>query len=249
MTMASTVKTFRVFEMLCQGGPAKASVISSELELNKSSVHRFLNVLTEMGYVSQNETTGLYEATFKIHEMGIQVKNRIGIAGIAAPIMHRLQIEVSEGVNLGVLIDSEMAVIERVLPDANNTSIIVKARLPAYCTAIGKMLLACLDEDSLDRYLEEVELLAYTGRTAKNPGQLRVMLGEIRKEGVAIDDRELDDNLRSIAAPVRDDNGMVIAAMSVTGTVSRMVGDHFAMVQKSLLTAAADLSKVLGYQP
>lgn len=249
MSMASTVKIFRVLERLCLHGPVKASVLSSELDLNKSSVHRFLNVLADMGYVAQQEETGLYAATLKIHEMGVQVKNRIGIARIAAPFMHRLQAQLKEGINLGVLTENEMATLERVLPDGNKTNIIVKARLPAYCTAIGKMLLASLSEDSFEEYLSQVTLQSYTARTVKTADQLRVMIAGIKQDGFSVDNRELDDNLISIASPIRDENGIVIAAMSVTGTVSQMVDEHFAQVKTELRAVTADISRTLGYRP
>ena len=248
MTMASTEKVFRVLEKLCQDGPCKASVISAELGLNKSSVHRFLNVLADMGYVFQETETGFYTATLKVYEMGVQVKGRIGIAKIAAPVMRRLQVELNEAINLGVLYDFEMFTLERFTPDDKNTKIVVKARLPAYCTALGKILLAHLDPAHLERYLAATEFKAYTSRTMTDPDRIREMLEQIRHNGVAIDDRELDDNIRSVAAPVRDDSGMVIAGISVTGSAPRLVGDHLEAVTNKLVAATGEISSALGYR-
>ena len=248
MTMASTEKVFRVLEKLCQDGPCKASVISAELALNKSSVHRFLNVLVDMGYIFQDAETGLYTATLKVYEMGVQVKNRIGIARIAAPIMRRLQVELNEAINLGVLYDFEMFTLERFTPDDKNTKIVVKARLPAYCTALGKILLAHLDPEHLEGYLTTTEFKAYTVRTVTDPNLIRDMLQQIRQDAVAIDDRELDDNIRSVAAPVRDDSGMVVAGMSVTGSALRLAGEHFETVTQRLITATEEVSSALGYR-
>jgi len=248
MTMASTEKVFRVLEKLCQDGPSKASVISAELGLNKSSVHRFLNVLVDMGYIFQDAETGFYTATLKVYEMGVQVKSRIGIAKIAAPIMRRLQVELNEAINLGVLYDFEMFTLERFTPDDKNTKIVVKARLPAYCTALGKVLLAHLDPEHLERYLTTTEFNAYTSRTLTDPKQIRDLLEQIRQNGIAIDDRELDDNIRSVAAPVRDDSGMVVAGLSVTGSALRLVGEHFDRVTQRLLAAADEVSGILGHR-
>lgn len=248
MAMGSTIKIFRVLEMLCKDGPAKASTISHELQLNKSSVHRFLNVLHDMGYVCQVEKTGLYAATLKMFEVGVPVKSRIGIARIAEPVMRQLQIKLNEVVNLGVLSEYEVTTLERVLPDDRNTNIVIKTRLPAYCTAFGKVLLAHLNDVQLEEYFKKTEFVAYTSRTVKNAEQLKLMLDHVKKDGFAIDDRELDNNIRSVASPIYNENGYVVAALSVTGSVSRLVGGHYEEIKSNLIVATYEISKLLGNQ-
>ena len=81
-----------------------------------------------------------------------------------------------------------------------------------------------------------------------DPDRIREMLEQIRHNGVAIDDRELDDNIRSVAAPVRDDSGMVIAGISVTGSAPRLVGDHLEAVTNKLVAATGEISSALGYR-
>ena len=246
--MSSTAKIFIVLEKLCTDGPAKASTLSQELKLNKSSVHRFLNLLQDMDYVCQVEKTGLYAATLKMFEVGVQVKTRIGIARIAEPLMRQLQTKLNDTVNLGVLSEYEVSTLERILPGDRSTSIIIKTRLPAYCTAFGKILLAHLDDVQLEDYLEKIEFVPYTSRTVRNGDQLKRMLDHVKKDGCAIDDRELDDNIRSVAFPLYNENGYVIAALSVTGSVNRMVGAHLEEVKFALKLSADKISKLLGHQ-
>lgn len=246
MSMASSVKMFRVLEYLCQEGPAKAVTMSKELALNKSSVHRFLNTLMEMGYVVQDPESGLYAAGLKVYEMGVQVKNRFGISKIAAPILRRLQVEVNEAVNLGVLQNNEMLTLERFTPDDMSVKIVVKAKLPAYCTALGKILLASLDEESFERYLAQTEFKPFTRRTITDPQQFRKVIAEIRANGMAIDDRELDENILSIATPIRDESGIVVAGLSVTAAPTRLSGTQLKRAQEKLLAATKELCCALG---
>ena len=247
MSMASAEKMFKVLETLCHQGPAKAAALGRELDFNKSSVHRFLNCLMAMGYVSQCPETGYYSAGLKIYEMGAQVKNRWGIARIAAPILHRLQVEVNEAVNLGVLHNNEMLTLERFTPDDESIKIVVKAKLPAYCTALGKILLAYLDLDCLEKYLVETDFKAYTDRTVVVPECLRVMIAEIRQTGIAVDDRELDDNIRSIATPIYDDNGIVVAGMSISASAMRLSGEYLDEAKNKLLVATGEVCRALGH--
>jgi DNA-binding IclR family transcriptional regulator len=246
MSMASSVKMFRVLECLCQEGPAKAVTLSKVLDLNKSSIHRFLNALMEMGYVVQDEESGLYSAGLKIYEMGAQVKNRLGISQIAAPILRRLQVEVNEAVNLGVLQNNEMLTLERFTPDDMSVKIVVKAKLPAYCTALGKILLAHLDPNSFEKYLAETELRAFTRRTVTDPDKFRQMIAQIKVAGIAVDDRELDENILSIATPVRDETGIVVAGMSVTASPIRLSGAKLEEAKLKLLAATKELCCALG---
>jgi len=246
MAMASSVKLFQVLELLCQDGPVKAMTLSRELGFNKSSIHRFLNTLMEMGYVVQDNETGLYSASLKVYELGVQVKNRFGISKIAAPILWRLQVEVNAAVNLGVLQNNEMLTLERFTPDDENVKIIVKAKLPAYCTALGKILLAYLDEESFERYMATTELKAITRRTVTDPAEFRAMIAQIRNNGLAVDDRELDENIRSIATPVRDESGLVVAGLSITAAATRLAGEDLAEAQRKLYLATDKLCTALG---
>ena len=246
MSMASSVKMFRVLEYLCQEGPAKAVTMSKNLDLNKSSVHRFLNSLIDMGYVVQDPESNLYSAGLKIYEMGAQVKNRLGISKIAAPILRRLQVEVNEAVNLGVLQNNEMLTLERFTPDDMSVKIVVKAKLPAYCTALGKILLAHVEEERLDNYLATTELKAFTSRTITDAEKFKQKIAEIRALGMAVDNRELDENILSIATPVRDENGSVIAGMSVTASPQRLSGETLENAKEKLLEATRELCCALG---
>ncbi len=248
MPMSSSEKLLKVLEKLCLDGPAKAVSLSHELHLNKSSVHRFLNTLISLGYINQNPETGFYSAGLKVYEMGVQVKGRLGIAKIAAPLLRRLQVEVNEAVNLGVLHNNEMLTIERFTPDDENIKIVVKTKLPAYCTALGKVLLAGLDQRSFERYLTETKFNAFTSRTVTDPAVLRRMISEVRDLGYAIDDRELDNNIRSVATPLHDDSGMVVAGISVSAAVTRLDEERLDAAKQMLLQATEDIELALGHK-
>ena len=167
--MKSTIKVFQVLETLCGGKAAGVTELSNQLDIKPSSMHRFLSVLTKLGYVQKNESTGKYFATLKIFQLGVSVRNKLSLIGIARPYMEELGEILNETVNIAVFAQNNVVVIDRIQsPETLRTNIIVGQHLPAYCTAFGKVFLAAMSEKELDRYLEATPLKPLTRQTITN---------------------------------------------------------------------------------
>jgi IclR family KDG regulon transcriptional repressor len=124
----------------------------------------------------------------------------------------------------------------------------VGRRLPAHCTAVGKMLLSSLDPTDLDALLSDDALPGMTPASVTDPRLLRVALDRVRAAGVAFDDGESDSAVRCVAAPVRDHSGAMVAAMSVSAPIIRWTPTAHAEWERLVVEGAAALSARLGYR-
>jgi len=246
--MKSTIKAFKVLEALCLQRAGKASTLSEKLDINKSSVHRLLNVLMELGYVQKGQEPSVYQPTIKVYQLGVAVKNQIGLMGIVRPYMVKLSNETGEVVNLATYLNGWMAVVERIQNTLNQRAqIIVDGQLPAYCTAFGKLFLASFSEEQFEDYCSHAEFLRYTDNTPVSPDDLRVQFPGIRKTWVATDDREFDSNVRCAASALFNESGQIAAAISISGMAMRIDDDLYKKYQAMIKETAVNISLELGW--
>ncbi len=247
--MKSTIKVFQVLELLCEGKAAGVSELGAQLDIKPSSMHRFLSVLVKLGYVEKDNQTGKYFATLKIFQLGVSVRNKLSLINIARPFMEELCETVHETVNVAKFVGSHVIVIDRVeSTEALRANIVVGRHLPAYCTAFGKIFLAAMSEKDLEDYLESEELKPLTRHTFSNREDLLEELSKTRQNGYAIDNRELDENIRCIAGPIRDETGKVVAAISVSGPVARLKMVRLKSFIKTIIDMTDEVSQKLGYR-
>lgn len=247
--MKSTIKVFQVLETLCEGKSAGVSELGKQLDIKPSSMHRFLSVLTQLGYVEKNERTGKYFATLKIFQLGVSVRNKLSLISIARPYMEDLCEMLMETVNIAVFSQNNVVVIDRVQsPETLRTNIIVGQHLPAYCTAFGKVFLAAMSTKELDQYLETVTLEPITRQTLVTAEGLREEIHKIANAGYAIDNRELDDNVRCLSSPIRDESGKVVAALSISGPASRVKMVRLKTYTNTIKDITLEISRKLGYR-
>lgn len=247
--MKSTIKVFQVLETLCEGKAAGVTELSNQLGIKPSSMHRFLAVLTKLGYVQKDANSGKYFATLKIFQLGVSVRNKLSLISIARPYMEELGEMLKEAVNIAVFAQNSVVVIDRVQSPATlPTNIIVGQHLPAYCTAFGKILLAAMSAKELARYLKTVTLKPLTAQTITEPPALREELKKIAKNGYAIDNRELDENIRCLSGPIRDESGKVVAALSFSGPTTRVNMVRLKTYIKTMTDISEEISQKLGYR-
>jgi len=247
--MKSTIKVFQVLETLCEGKAAGVSELSNQLGIKPSSMHRFLAVLTKLGYVQKNANSGKYFATLKIFQLGVSVRNKLSLISIARPYMEELGEMLKEAVNIAVFAQNSVVVIDRAQSPATlPTNIIVGQHLPAYCTAFGKILLAAMSTKELARYLKTVTLKPLTAQTITQAPALREELKKISKNGYAIDNRELDENIRCLSGPIRDESGKVVAALSFSGPTTRVNMVRLKTYIKTMTEISEEISEKLGYR-
>jgi IclR family KDG regulon transcriptional repressor len=247
--MKSTVKVFAVFETLCKEGPAGVSQLSKRFGLNKSSVHRFLSVLAQLGYVDKNVHTEEYYPTLKMFQLGVHVKSKLSLVSVVRPYTEELNRTFQETVNLALFVKGHAIVIDRVESlEALRSDPGLGRDLPSYCTALGKVFLASLPKEELDRYLLERKLGILTKKTIVSEGRLLKELDKVRKGGYAIDDREFDEGIRCIAVPIRETSGKTLSALSISGPSSRVSLESLTTFKNKLLNVASKISRRLGSQ-
>ncbi len=231
-------------------GPADRRLADfSEAGLHKSTAFRLLEALRRHRLVAVDESSGRYRLGLGLFELGMAAVSRLDVGLCAPPFLEALARETGETASLGIFENPEVVHILRV-ESANPLRLPALAgrRSPAYCTGIGKAILAHLEPDRLDQYLREVALKPRTPRTITDRDQLRADLKRVRSRGYSLDDEEIFPGLRCVAAPVFGLDGRVVAGVSVAGPSSRMPRDSLLRFSSRVVTFAGEISRRLGFQ-
>ncbi len=188
--------------------------------LTRATARRFLLTLAHLGYV--NSSGNRFSLRPRVLELGYPYLASLSLHDVAPPHMEELVANVNESSSISVLDDTDIVYVVRV-PTRRIMSITlsVGTRLPAYATSMGRVLLGALPESELESLLPRIEIQPLTERTVKDAAALREVLQTVRKRGYAATDQELEEGLRSIAAPLHDAAGNVIAALNLSAHASR----------------------------
>jgi IclR family transcriptional regulator, pca regulon regulatory protein len=213
--------------------------------LSRAAARRFLLTLVALGYVRQ--TDGRFALRPRVLELGYAYLSGLSLLEVAQPHMEALVAAVNESSSISVLDDTEIVYVVRV-PTRRIMSITlaVGTRLPAYATSMGRVLLAGLDADALSERLARTALAPLTPYTVTDPAKLTELLHEVRDDGYAAVDQELEEGLRSLAVPIRDGLGEVVAALNVSvhasrGTMATLRREFLPRAQQTAAAVEADL--------
>lgn len=215
------------------------SEVARICDLTRATARRFLLTLVDLGYVRTDGRR--FSLTPRVLELGYAYLSSVSLPEIAEPHLELLVAQVRESASLCVLDGEDIVYLCRVPTSRIMTvSIDVGTRLPAFATSMGRVLLAHLPEAELAARLDRSPLPAFTRRTITDPAALRAELARVRAQGYAIVDQELEDGLRSVAAPIRDRTGAVIAAINVSVHACRATVDAIRrqILPRLLATAA-----------
>ena len=219
------------------------------LKLHKSTVHRLMMVLEQHRLVVKNPETGRYRLGLRLYELGSRAIDGLDLRGRARPYLDRLQAEFGETVFFCILDEGQVFYVEKVESRQSvRTACTVGSRAPAYCTAVGKAMLAELSEAEVSKIVRRWGLKPVTANTITTAGALQAELKAVRSRGYAIDNEEKEEGLRCVSAAVRSHSGKLAAAMSVSGPAFRMTKERVPEIGRALMEAAAKLSAELGYQ-
>jgi len=223
--------------------------IAKKLSWPKTTVYGLISTLRDRQYVDQSPVSGLYRLGLKLFELGNSVARNWDVRAAARPAMQDLNNRLGEMVQLATESDGEVLYIEK-LDSTHMIRIVseVGTRLPMHCTGLGKVLLAYKKPSEIKWIISRHGLHMMTARTITDRETLERELIKIRRQGYAIDDREIMDSLRCVAAPIYDRDGNVEYAISVSGLASNMQGDRFDMVRIELLRTAESISHMMGYR-
>jgi IclR family pca regulon transcriptional regulator len=215
------------------------SEVAVETKLTRAAARRFLLTLCDLGYVRADGRR--FALTPRVLELGYAYLSSLSLPELAEPHLERLAAEVRESSSVSVLDGDDIIYVARV-PTSRimRVAINVGTRFPAHATSMGRVQLAALEDADLDAYLDRVELRPLTANTLTDPAQLRAELGRIRAQGWALVDQELEEGLRSVAAPIRDRTGRVVAAVNVSAHASRASKDTVRRVLLPPLLATAE---------
>jgi IclR family transcriptional regulator, pca regulon regulatory protein len=221
------------------------SQVSQATGIPRAAARRCLYTLKVLGYV--DEVDRRFTLRPQVLTLGHAYLSSTPLAVVAQPYLDEVSRKVQESCSAAILDGDDIVYIcrsaeKRIL----SISLLVGTRLPAYCTALGQVLLAHLPPEQLEAYLARVKLVGRTDNTITSVAKLRKVIGQVQKADAALLDQELEVGLRSIAVPVRDSRGTVVAAINV-GTHS----SRFTLVELEsrclplLRQCAAELTRML----
>ncbi len=246
----SVGRALKIMEFIAkQQNEASLTEISSELELGKSTVHGLLYTLGQCGYVKQLGEKGKYSLDLKLFELGQAVQESLDVKSISTRHTKDLLEQFGETVQLGVLSGGEVIYLDK-LQGLHTIGSLSKigARLPSYCTGLGKVLLSQLPEEEIRAVIREEDMIAFTENTITTYEDLFQTWKEIRQKGYALDNEEIEIGLRCVAAPVYNNNGKIVAAVSISGPTTRIKEENLPELISGVQNCARKISSELGYQ-
>jgi IclR family KDG regulon transcriptional repressor len=248
-TVQSVERTLDIIETLsAHKTGVGVTTLSKELKLHKSTVHRLLTTLMLRKYVEQDPETSKYKLGMRLFELGNAVLSKLDIRQHAIPYLRQLWRETGETIQLAivdqykVLYVDVLETLERVGVKSN-----VGERVPLHASSSGKIWMACLPEDRVEEVLKLVKFEPFTPFTIDNEQKLRESLKEARELGYSIDNQEYSSDLISVAAPVRNYRGRVIACVSITAPALRMGEDKVKELGDKVKTSALRISQSMGF--
>lgn len=236
-----------VLESVLKSGPVGVTEVATELDLDKTIVHRLLNTLQTMGYVSQ-DANRKYIVGPRLRLVSAKTLSSLNIRSLALPYMDELA-EYTKGVaHLAKMAEGRAVYIERVHhPSLPVTSTDVGGQSPGYCSAAGKILWAYLPQSELNDLLDNTTIRSHTVNTITDRPTLQQHLAEVRERGYAIDREEHRLGLVGVGAPVLDHTGSVIASICVACLASRSDEQVLTDIRDQVLNASRSLSAEMGY--
>ena len=196
--------------------------LSNRLKLHKNNVFRLLATLESRGYVEQNKATENYRLGLKSLELGQTFIKHMGLLHQAKPILQKIVDLCNETCYVSMLKEGHIVYLD-IVETTYTVRVMSRVgfRLPAYCTAAGKVHLAFLKEEEIERLYGKTKMEAFTANTITGLADLKKELQKIREIGYAVDNEEHDTGVYCVAAPIRDYTRRVVGALSISGPSMR----------------------------
>lgn len=244
--LQSVFNTLEVLDLLSKHDEIGATEISKELKLGKASVFRMLYTLERKEFVIKTKLAK-YKLGIKFAHYGGIVLDRLDIIAIIRPFLEKLRDKHNETTHMAILDDDYNIIF--MAKELSNSSIQMNSRIggkmPAYCTATGKALIAQLSDEELNNAIDTFDFKNCTDTGVKNKEQLYKEIERIRQNGYAENLEESEAGLTCFAASIKDITGKCLSAISVSGPTARMLKNKEALI-KSVIETAADISQKLG---
>jgi IclR family pca regulon transcriptional regulator len=197
------------------------SDVARRTGLARAAARRFLHTLVELGYVATDGKTFTLRA--RVLELGYAFLSSLSLPELAHPHMEALVAQVEASCSMSVIDGEDVFYIARVPTKHRLVSVTIPVgtRFPAYATAMGRVLLAAKSDEELEAFLESADLQVIVPKTVTDPARLRQAVRAVRSQGYAIVQEELREGLASVAVPIRQPGGAVIASLNLSTHDSR----------------------------
>lgn len=250
-TANSGIQVFERADLLlgmlaAHSAPVTLKSLATQTGLNISTVHRILGALAMIGLV-EHQTGGLYRLGLRWLEYGNLVRERLQIRDVARPFIEQLHGAIGEPVNLAIRDGDDIIYLDRAAANAARVRVFyrVGSRAPLHLTSLGKLFLAEDSASDIASYAKRTGLPGNTEHSLTHLNALNKALNAVREAGIAFDNEEAELGLRCVAAPVRDDRGILVGAISVSSPTERFT-EHEATWVPALKACADDVSRALG---
>jgi IclR family acetate operon transcriptional repressor len=246
-SLQSVNRAFRALELIAESGSLGVTELGRRLGVHKATASRLVAALADRGMVERDPTSEKYRLGFGLIRLAGAAMASMDLVRVARPVLEELAERTRETVNLGVLSGNVVVYIDQVTGTRSIVAVSwVGRRTPLHATSNGKVLLAGLEPEELDRVLQG-PLERCTASTIADPKKLRLQLEEIRVRGYASTVEELEEGLNAVAAPIRRADGRVVAALSVSGPAFRMRPVELPRLGHVTAESASAVSRRLGY--
>jgi DNA-binding IclR family transcriptional regulator len=230
--------------------PVTITEVSSALKIPKSSTHNILYTLAEKHFLElDDQDRKTFKAGFKLFEAGVSYLANTPLHQVAHPLLKDLMERCGETVFLAVEDDGRLLFLDSLETSTplRTTARLGRADNPMYCSGLGKALLAAFPEDRVRRIVERDGFHPITENTVRNFTELTAELDSTRKRGFALDNREANNDLVCVAAPIRDQSGKAVAAVSIATPYFKMKRDRIKEFGDLIVDTALGISRRLGY--
>ena len=226
--------------------PMRFAELQSTLDVPKATLHRILGSLQLEGMVRFDEASQTYQVGYRLLELANMAWRKSDVRELAYPLMLDLVEVTGESVQLAVLVDTNAVYLSQVESEQSvRYTVSVGDKSPAYCSGVGKAILAELPDDQLSELIDSIEFKRYTQQTLTSPVMLSRQLKEIKKQGYALDMEEHQHGIRCVAAAIVDSAGVPVAAISVTAPTFRVTDSDFEDWGKRVSDAANTIAQRL----
>ncbi|MFZ0342972.1 MAG: IclR family transcriptional regulator [Gaiellaceae bacterium] len=231
------------------------SELGRDVGLSRSTTHRYVATLVALGYLQQDTVSKKYRLGSRVLDLGFSAINSMELREVAGPHLRELSDATGYTANMAILDELDIVYVDRcrsAQPRQReiDLNLHVGARLPAYCTSLGKVLLAQLPEEEGAARIERIDFQRRGPNTITSRAALAAELGRVRRQGYALNNEELAYGLRSIAAPVLQHDGSAAGAINLAVHTSMVAGETLGEdLGPILMRSAADISARLGFRP
>ena len=247
--MKSLHKTLDIVDVVAQAGEIGIRDISAKTGFPPATIHRIASTLVKRRYFYQHPVTKRYALSLRFLELGTRVQEKVDLSAIARPHLQQLVNDTQESANLVIRDEDEVVYIDQVKSEKSMLKIFTRlgARAPLYNTGVGKMLLSQWGKADIDAYLDRTKRKPYTSNTLLKKDEIIKELKQNCHRGFSVDNEEMENGVRCVAALIFNHKGKATAAVSISGAAMRITPDRIECYGQKVKQCTSAISRELGF--